>query len=81
MGPLLLIAICAFVLCYIFYRIFPLTVLVILVMIGIICYISFGKGEQMSDSVTNAGAAAIIIAFVADVLIKFSRLFRRRELK
>jgi hypothetical protein len=75
---LLLIAIGAFGLCYIFYKIFPLTVLAIVIMVGVIAYISFGEGQRASDTVTTAGAAIIIIAFVADVLMKFAGLFRRK---
>jgi len=75
---LLLIAIGAFGLCYIFYRIFPLTVLAIVVMTGVIGYIAFGKGQQASDTVTTTGAVLIIIAFVTDVLMKFRGLVRRK---
>jgi len=74
---LLLIAIGAFGLCYIFYRLFPLTVVAVIVMGGVIGYIAFGEGQQASDTVTTTGAAIIIAAFVADILMKFSGLFRR----
>lgn len=74
---LLLIAIGVFGLCYIFYRLFPFTVLAVIVMIGVLAYIAFGEGQQASDTVTTTGAAIIIAAFVADILMKFSGLFRR----
>ena len=74
----LLMAVGAFGLVYIFYKIFPLTVLVIVV-IGVLAYISFGEHQQPSHTLTNAGAAIIIIAFVVDVLMKFAGLFRRRK--
>jgi uncharacterized protein YqgC (DUF456 family) len=73
---LLLIAIGVFGLCYIFYKILPLTVLAIVIMVGVIAYISFGEHQQASDTVTTTGAAIIIIAFVVDVLMKFAGLFR-----
>lgn len=72
-------AVGAFGLVYIFYKIFPLTVLVIVVMVGVLAYISFGEHQQPSHTLTNAGAAIIIIAFVVDVLMKFAGLFRRRK--
>jgi hypothetical protein len=76
---MILFLIAALVLCYLFYRILPITVTAIVIMVGVIGYISFGEGEAASETVTNVGAGLIIAAFIADIVRRFTGLFRSRN--
>ncbi len=75
---LLLIAIGAFGLCYIINRLFPLTAMAVIVTIVILAYISFGEHETASDTVTKTGAAIIVIAFAADIILALTKAFTQR---
>jgi hypothetical protein len=69
--------IAALVLAYLLYRAFPYTTLAILLSIGIVAWSAFAKNQQPGDTMTTILAGLIVVAFVADIVLRLVRPFRR----